>query len=188
MFLFQEDDVGRFHDAAQNSTELFFSGQGEFNDGQFTFQFRGQDHTAAQDDECFRFGFGYLEHVFELPDEDRVGVLEEQVEVPEEDDGLFREVLYGDQGFQRVVGGIVGAFLGVDQAIHHRPEDEVVFEFLGNLGDFQSDPLFFGGYEVKPWIAGSDVVDDFGSHCCIFPFVVLLMVLFAFRLQNGSLN
>ena len=52
----------------------------------------------------------------------------------------------------------------VNEAIHDRPEDQVVFEFLGDPGHFQSDPLFFCGYEVKARVSGSDVVDDFGFH------------------------
>ena len=56
------------------------------------------------------FGLGCLQHVFELPDEDGVGVLEEQVKVPQQNQGLLLQILYGDQGFQRVVGGVVVLF------------------------------------------------------------------------------
>ena len=50
--------------------------------------------------------------------------------VPEQNQGLLLQIPYGDQGFQGVVGGVVGSFFGVNQAIHDRPEDQVVFEFL----------------------------------------------------------
>ena len=103
---------------AKTVPKFFFSRQREFNHGQFTFQFRRQDHTATQDDQGLGFGLGHLQHVFELADEDGVGVLEEQVEVPEQNQGFLLHVLYGDQGFQRIVGGVVGAFLRVHQAIH----------------------------------------------------------------------
>jgi len=140
----------------------FFSRQREFNHGQFTFQFRRQDHTATQDDQGLGFGLGHLQHVFELPDEDGVGVLEEEVKIPEQNQGFLLQVPYGGQGFQRVVGGVVGGFLGVNKPIHDRPEDQVVFEFLGDSGHFESDPLFFVRDQIKPRIARTDVVDDLG--------------------------
>ena len=149
-----------------------FSGQGEFNDGEFSFQFRGEDHTAAQENQGFGFCLGLLQHVFELADEDGVGVLEEQVEVAEENYGLLLHISDGNQGFKWVVGGVVGTLFHIHEAIHHRPEDEVVFEFLGDLVNFCFDSLFFLGYEIKPWLSGSYVVYEFVFHFRLFSFLV----------------
>jgi hypothetical protein len=89
--------------------------------------------------------------------------LQELVKVPQQNQGLFLQIPYGDQGFQGVVGGVVGAFLGVNEAIHDRPEDQVVFEFLGDAGHFQRDPLFFVRDQIEPWIARTDVVEGMGK-------------------------
>jgi len=48
------------------------------------------------------------------------------VKVPEQDNRLVFDFFHGDEGFERIVGGVVGAFFRVDQAIHDRPEDQVV--------------------------------------------------------------
>jgi hypothetical protein len=56
----------------------------------------------------------------------------------------------------------------VDQAIHRAPEEQVVFEFLGDLFDFGFHPRFLGRYQIRPWVSGSDVVDDFGFHWFVF--------------------
>ena len=73
-----------------------FPWQREFNDGQFSFKFRGQAQTTAQDDEGLVLGLGPLENVLELADEDGIGVLEEQVEVPQQDNRLLFKILDGD--------------------------------------------------------------------------------------------
>ena len=122
-----------------------------------------------------------LEHIFELADEDGVGILQEQVEVPEQNDGLFLQFLDGDEGFQRVVGGR-GWFSGVST----RPstalqKTRLYFEFLGDLVHFSLQPLLFWGDEVKARVTGADVVDDFGFHCCFLVDVEAFM-----RLKAGK--
>ena len=104
-------DTGGFNDAVQDQAELLFTWKCEFDDGDFSFQFRGQAQTATQDDEGLVLGFGSLQNVLELADEDGVGILQEQVEVAQEDDGLFLQILDGDKGFQRVVGCLDCPFL-----------------------------------------------------------------------------
>ena len=133
------------------------------------------DKSAAQNDQGYGFGLGLLEHVFEFADQDGVGVLEEQMEVFEQNDGLFLELLDGDEGFERIVGGGVGVLGDVNEAFYRAPEGEVVFELPGDLFHFGFHALFLGRQDVEARVAGSDVVDDFVSHY-VLVFLLLMVI------------
>ena len=52
----------------------------------------------------------------------------------------------------------------VNQSSDTAPKKEAVFEFLGYPHHFRIYPLFFVRYEVKRWIPGPDIIDDFLPH------------------------
>lgn len=82
--------------------------------------------AETQDNQGLILCLGPLQHIFELPDEDRIWVRQEQVEVPEQDDGLLLQFLDGQQRLQRVVGLPGLTVLRVNQAIHNAPEMKAV--------------------------------------------------------------
>ena len=101
--------------------QLFAVRELELDDGDFLFNLRLHFHLATDDDEDAVGGLGEKERVLHCPQEHRVR-LDEQVEVPEQDNGLFRDVPESGKGGKRVLRfGECLAFDDVDQAFSEGP-------------------------------------------------------------------
>jgi hypothetical protein len=155
---------GGFEDAAEHLAQRFRTGQGEVHHDELALEFRRKLQPAAEHGDRVTFGLPGPELVLQLPEQQRVRVVEEQMVIAQEHDAVFRQLGQDSQDLHRVLGTAGSAGGGVDQAGRGRPGVEPVLQVGGDGFQLGFDALFLVAHEVEAGVPGPDVMGDFLTH------------------------